>query len=156
MKTLMSLYRTREAGLRKSLGAAGSVDEAVGLLMKELAWLEDVGGGELTVPQQRALLAMFEVQRAALRGVKEGVRLEVVQRRRGFLRDLLAAIARMFSGPAPAQTAAQVPGALYRVRLDTSATLRHFASGLETIDRWLADQPTTAQPEDRRELLEFL
>ena len=154
MKTLMAHYREREAALRKSLDKAATVDDAVALLQQELTWLEGVMSGGLTLPQQRALGTMFEVLRASLRGLKEGVRLERVPQSRTILYDLVQGVLRMM-GLGAAQDGAAVR-ALCRVRLDANAYLQHFAQGLTTVDRWLADQPTAAPQEDRRDLLEFL
>ena len=154
MKTLMAYYREREAALRQSLDKAATVDDAVALLQHELTWLEGVISGGLTLPQQRALVTMFEVLRASLRGLKDGVRLERVPQSRTILYDIVQGVLRMVGlGASPDGGAAR---ALFRVRLDANAYLQHFAQGLTTVDRWLAEQPTAAPQEDRRDLLEFL
>lgn len=154
MKTLMAYYREREAALRQSLDKAATVDDAVAILQQELTWLEGVISGSLTLPQQRALVTMFEVLRASLRGLKEGVRLERVPQSRTILYDIVQGVLRMVGlGASPDGGAAR---ALFRVRLDANTYLQHFAQGLTTVDRWLAEQPTATPQEDRRDLLEFL
>lgn len=153
MKTLMALYREREAGLRKALNAAPSVTAAVDILLKELTWLEQVVSGDLTVPQQRALLPMIEVLRASLRGLKEGVRLERIPQQRNPLYHLVQGILGLFGLGAAEKTTATP---LWRVRVDSDAYLRHFASGLDTIDRWLATQPTVQAQADHRDLFELI
>lgn len=156
MKSLMSLYREREAALQKQLAAAGTVDEAVAILVKEMAWLEGMVSGDLTVPQQRAFQAMLEVVRGSLRGLKDGVRLERFPQRQGALGQVWAIIRRLFGGgPRATAQVAEGGGDWYRVRLDAAAFLAHFTAQLSVIDRWLAEQPASTAGGDPRELVEF-
>lgn len=157
-KTLMTLYREREAALKKQLDAAGTVDDAVAVLVKELAWLEGVVGGGLTIPQQRAFQAMLEVVRGSLRGVKDGVRLERFPQRQGALAQIWGVLLRALglARPTVEGQVAEGGGEWYRVRLDSAAFLAHFAHQLSVIDRWLADQPVPATGDDPREMVELM
>jgi hypothetical protein len=154
MKTLMAYYRERETTLRSAMDAAPTLEAAVQILHQELAWLESVVSGDLTLPQQRALMSMFEIVRGSLRGLKDGVRLEHIPQPRTFLYAIAQALLGLVGLGASSETAPS--RARWRVRVDTGAYLQHFSHSLEMVDRWLADQPTAAPQTDRRDLLEFL